>query len=62
MTYKDIADVQARRQDNQQLSDETRNKIRKLLGTLEEQEKQEQQDKKQVRELAKQQDQEQRRS
>jgi SNF2 family DNA or RNA helicase len=62
MTYKDIADVQARRQDNQQLSDETRNKIRKLLGNLEEQEKQEQQDKKQVRELAKQQDQEQRRS
>jgi len=62
MTYKDIADIQARRQDNQQLSDETRNKIRKLLGTLENQEKQEQQDKKQVREFAKQQDREQRRS
>jgi SNF2 family DNA or RNA helicase len=62
MSYKELADVQARRQDTKQLSDETRNKIRQLLGTLEQQEEQEQQNKKQVRELAKQQDREQRRS
>ncbi len=55
MSYKELADLEAKRQDSKQLSDETRNKIAGLLGVLDVQEKQEQEDRKRAKELAKEQ-------
>jgi len=55
MSYKELADLEAKRQDTKQLSDETRNKIAGLLGVLDVQEKQEQEDRKRAKELAKEQ-------
>jgi len=55
MSYKELADLEAKRRDSKQLGDETRNKIAGLLGVLGVQEKQEQEDRKRAKELAKEQ-------
>ena len=55
MSYKELADLEAKRRDSKQLGDETRNKIAGLLGVLDVQEKQEQEDRKRAKELAKEQ-------